>query len=298
VTRADLPQPSTDAGRAGLAALLADPGRALVGLDFDGTLAPVVPDPDAARGHPDVPGVLARLAAAGVRVAVVTGRPAATAVEYAGIADVPGLVVLGHYGLERWEAGTLTAPEDLSAVAQARRRLPDVLAAAGAPDGTYVEDKGAAVAGHPRRTADPPAASALRRGPLTALAGEVGLVVEPGRFVLELRPAGGDKGDALRTLVGERTPSVVVFVGDDLGDLAAFDAVDRLRAAGTPGLLVCSGSTEVPALADRADVIVDGPDGVVALLRALADALKISRPVNSGPSALPTPGHDRKDPRP
>jgi trehalose 6-phosphate phosphatase len=298
VTRADLPQPSTDAGRAGLAALLADPGRALVGLDFDGTLAPIVPDPDAARGHPDVPGVLARLAAAGVRVAVVTGRPAATAVEYAGVADVPGLVVLGHYGLERWEAGTLTAPEDLLAVAQARRRLPDVLAAAGAPDGTYVEDKGAAVAVHTRRTADPSAAFDALHDPLTELAGELGLVVEPGRFVLELRPAGGDKGDALRTLVGERTPSVVVFVGDDLGDLAAFDAVDRLRAAGTPGLLVCSGSTEVTALADRADVIVDGPDGVVALLRALADALKISRPVNSGPSALPTPGHDRKDPRP
>jgi trehalose 6-phosphate phosphatase len=298
MTRADLPEPTTDAGRAGLAALLAEPGAALVGLDFDGTLAPIVPDPNAARGHPDVPGVLSRLAATGIRVAVVTGRPAATAVEYAGIGDVPGLVVLGHYGLERWEGGTLTAPEDLSAVAEARRRLPDVLAAAGAPEGTYVEDKGAAVAVHTRRTADPSAAFALLRDPLTELADEVGLVVEPGRFVHELRPAGGNKGDALRTLVEERRPSVVVFVGDDLGDLAAFDAVDRLRADGTPGLLVCSGSIEVTALADQADLVVDGPDGVVAVLRALADALTISRPVNSGPSALPTPGRDREDPRP
>jgi trehalose 6-phosphate phosphatase len=273
--RAELPEPTTDTGRAGLAALLADPGAALLGLDFDGTLAPIVPDPDAARGHPDVPDVLTRLAAAGVRVAVVTGRPAGTAVEYAGIADVPGLVVLGHYGLERWEGGTLTAPEDLSAVAEARRRLPDVLAAAGAPEGTYVEDKGAAVAVHTRRTADPSAAFALLRDPLTELADEVGLVVEPGRFVHELRPAGGDKGDALRTLVHQRSPSVVGFVGDDLGDLAAFDAVDRLRAEGTPGLLVCSGSTEVTALADRADLVVDGPDGVVALLGALADALDV-----------------------
>jgi trehalose 6-phosphate phosphatase len=273
MTHAELPEPTTDAGRAGLAALLADPGAALLGLDFDGTLAPIVPDPDAARGHPDVPGVLTRLAAAGIRVAVVTGRPAATAVEYAGIADVPGLVVLGHYGLERWEGGNVTAPEDLSAVAEARHRLPDVLAAAGAPEGTYVEDKGAAVAVHTRRTADPSAAFALLRDPLTALADEVGLVVEPGRFVHELRSAGGDKGDALRTLVGERAPSVVVFVGDDLGDLAAFDAVDRLRAGGTPGLLVCSGSTEVTALADRADLVVDGPDGVVAMLSAVAEAL-------------------------
>lgn len=294
----ELPEPTTVAGRSGLAALLGAPEAALLGLDFDGTLAPIVPDPDAARGHPDVPAVLTLLAAAGVRVAVVTGRPAATAVEYAGIADVPGLLVLGHYGLERWEGGDLSAPEDLSAVAAARGRLPDVLAAAGAPEGTYVEDKGAAVAVHTRRTADPSAAFALLRDPLTELAAEVGLVVEPGRFVHELRPAGGDKGDALRALVAERTPSVVVFVGDDLGDLAAFDAVDRLRAAGTPGLLVCSGSTEVTALADRADLVVDGPDGVVTLLRALADALTSPRSVNSGPSALPTPGLDRKDPRP
>ncbi len=268
-----LPEPSTEAGRAGVAALLGDPSRALIGLDFDGTLAPIVPDPDAARGHPEVPAVLTRLAAAGVRVAVVTGRPAGTAVEYAGIADVPGLVVLGHYGLERWEEGEVTGPEALSAVDDARRRLPHLLSDAGAPDGTFVEDKGAAVAVHTRRAADPQAALDLLRRPLSELAAETGLVVEPGRFVLELRPAGGDKGDALRSLVQERSLSAVMFVGDDLGDLAAFDAVDALRAAGTPGLLVCSGSTEVTALADRADLVVDGPDGVVELLGALADAL-------------------------
>ena len=142
--------------------------------------------------------MLTRLAAAGVRVAVVTGRPAGTAVEYAGIADVPGLVVLGHYGLERWEEGAVTGPEALSAVDDARRRLPDLLSDAGAPDGTFVEDKGAAVAVHTRRAADPQAALDLLRRPLSELAAETGLVVEPGRFVLELRPAGGDKGDALR----------------------------------------------------------------------------------------------------
>ena len=267
------PQPTTDEGRAGLAALLTDPAHALLGLDFDGTLAPIVPDPDAARAHPEVPAVLARLAGKGVRVAIVTGRPAATAVEYAGIERVPGLVVLGHYGLERWSDGSLDAPEDLAGVEKVRRRIGDVLAAAGAPEGTYVEDKGAAVAVHTRRTADPAGAFDALREPLAALADETGLVVEPGRYVLELRPAGGDKGDALRGLAGEGTPSVVVFVGDDLGDLAAFDAVDELRAGGIPGLLVCSGSTEVTALADRADLVVDGPDGVVDLLSQVADAL-------------------------
>jgi trehalose 6-phosphate phosphatase len=92
-------------------------------------------------------------------------------------------------------------------------------------------------------------------------------------MVLELRPAGGDKGDALRSLVAESTPSVVVFIGDDLGDLPAFEAVQELRAEGIPGLLVCSGSTEVTAVAERADLIVDGPEGVAAVLGEIADAL-------------------------
>jgi trehalose 6-phosphate phosphatase len=65
----------------------------------------------------------------------------------------------------------------------------------------------------------------------------------------------------------------VVYAGDDLGDLAAYDAVERLRAEGTPGVLVCSLGAERTALADRADVIVDGPGGVVRWLGELADRL-------------------------
>jgi trehalose 6-phosphate phosphatase len=66
-----------------------------------------------------------------------------------------------------------------------------------------------------------------------------------------------------------------VFIGDDLGDLAAFAAVETLRGAGLPGLLVCSGSTEVTEVAERADLVVDGPAGVAELLQALADELEV-----------------------
>lgn len=267
-----VPTPATEAGRVGLAALLAQPQGALLGLDFDGTLAPIVPDPDTARAHAAVPDLLRRLAAAGVRVAVVTGRPAEVAVEYGGLSGVPGVVVLGHYGLERWADGELTAPEAAAGVAAAKRRLPDLLADLGAPEGTWVEDKGRAVAVHTRRTASPQEAFDLLRIPLEKLADETGLVVEPGRLVLELRPEGADKGGALRSLVEEQRPPAVVFVGDDLGDLAAFAEVNRLRAEGLPGLLVCSGSTEVTELAERADLVVDGPEGVVELLADLLAA--------------------------
>ena len=267
-----VPSPTSEAGRAALTVLLRSPRGALLGLDFDGTLAPIVDEPDRARVHPDIPPVLVKLAALGVRVAVVTGRPPAFAVG-AGLADVPGLVVLGHYGAERWEGGIVSQPDPDEGVTEARRRLPTLLADAAAPEGTYVEDKGRAVAVHTRRTADPAGALDALRGPLARLAEQTGLVVEPGRYVLELRPAGGDKGDALRALVAESTPSAVMFVGDDLGDLPAFAAVEQLRADGVPGLLVCSGSTEVSALAGIADLVVDGPEGVAVLLQGLASAI-------------------------
>ena len=275
-----LPTPQTTAGRSGLAALLRVPGEALLGLDFDGTLAPIVSDPDLARAHPGVPPALERLAPLLGRVAVITGRPAEVAVDYGGLSRVPGLTVLGHYGLERWADGRVTAPPPSPEVETVRRRLPALLEELGAPAGTAVEDKGRSLAVHVRRTSDPAAAYRLIEAPLRALAEEVGLAVEPGRMVLELRPSGADKGGAVRALVAEARPSCVVFIGDDLGDLAAFTAVDELRADGVPGLLVCSGSTEVSALAERADLVVDGPDGVVALLDALADEI----------SRVPPPG--------
>jgi Trehalose-6-phosphatase len=70
--------------------------------------------------------------------------------------------------------------------------------------------------------------------------------------------------------VREVGAEAVLYAGDDLGDLPAFAAVEKLRSDGVPGLLVCSGSSEVGELADRADLVVDGPAGVVRLLAALA----------------------------
>jgi trehalose 6-phosphate phosphatase len=92
-------------------------------------------------------------------------------------------------------------------------------------------------------------------------------------MVIELRPPGSDKGQALTDLVAQRHASSVMYVGDDLGDAPAFRAVADLRGRGVPGLAVCSGSAEVTALAELADLVVDGPAGVVALLGSLAAAM-------------------------
>jgi trehalose 6-phosphate phosphatase len=73
--------------------------------------------------------------------------------------------------------------------------------------------------------------------------------------------------------LAQRGASVDLFCGDDLGDRPAFAAVRELRAAGIPGVTVCSGSAEVTGIADEADLVVDGPDGVVGLLQSLAAVL-------------------------
>jgi trehalose 6-phosphate phosphatase len=271
-----MPVPRTAEGRAGLAAILRDPGRALIATDFDGTLSPIVADPGAAYAHPAARPALRELAGQVGTVAVITGRAAGDAVELGGFGEVPGMIVLGHYGGERWQDGVLTSPLPPAGVAAARERLPGVLAAAGAPEGTRVEDKGSALAVHTRRTADPEGALAVLAGPLARLAAATGLTVEPGRLVIELRPPGTDKGATLTALAAERKAGAILFAGDDLGDLAAFGAVRALRVAGHPGLTVCSASAEVSRLAAEADLVVDGPGEVVALLGSLARALAAS----------------------
>ncbi|MEU1492263.1 trehalose-phosphatase [Streptomyces sp. NPDC005776] len=276
-----LPAPTTPAGQEGLAALLARPDRAVIALDFDGTLADIVPDPEQARAHPGAVEALAALAPKVASIAVITGRPAGVAVRYGGFAGVAGLdrlVVLGHYGAERWDAvsGTVRAPAPHPGVAAVRAELPGVLDRFDSWHGTWIEEKGQALAVHTRRAADPQAAFEALRGPLGELAARHGLIVEPGRLVLELRPSGMDKGVALTRYAHETDAGCVLYAGDDLGDLAAFAAVDKLRTEGpegTPGLLICSGSAEVPELAERADLSLPGPGAVVEFLSALAQRL-------------------------
>ena len=257
-------------GQAGLDAVAADPGHALIASDFDGTLAAIVPEPADARGYPGAASALEALAGKVGTVAIITGRPAADAVALGGFADVGGLVVLGHYGAERWQDGQLTAIPAPDGIAAVREALPGILAAAGAPEGTRIEDKGTALAVHTRQATDPRGTLERLREPVARLAAETGLAVEPGRLVLEIRPEGIDKGAALRRLVRERGARSVVFCGDDLGDLAAFAAIRELRAEGVPGCAVASRSPESPQVAEAADLVVDGPAGIVAFLAALA----------------------------
>jgi trehalose 6-phosphate phosphatase len=268
----NLPVPRTEAGRAGLDAVRAAPGRALVALDYDGTLSPIVPDPRRAFPADGALDVLRRLAGAVGTLAIVTGRPAAEVVELGGLDAVPGLLVAGQYGAERWQDGTLELPDPPPGVATVRDALPGLLAQLGADPGVWVEDKRLALAVHTRRAADPDGALAALDAPLRRVAEDNGLEPHPGRLVLELRPPGFDKGAALRRLVEAAAPAAVLFGGDDVGDLPAFALVEALRANGLPGVTVAAASAEATAVAARADLAVDGPAGMVALLGSLVPA--------------------------
>ncbi|NLT30799.1 MAG: trehalose-phosphatase [Propionibacterium sp.] len=261
-------------GSAGLSAVVADPRTALIAVDFDGTLAPIVPDPEQAFADPQARAALARLGERVGSVAVITGRPTRTAVRlggFEGVAGLAGLIVLGQYGVERWDAATgeYLDPPVPAEVVDATAAMNALIADAG----VTLEDKGRAVALH-FRNAEQPQDTMDRYAPeVQRIAEERGLVVEPGRLVFEVRATGMDKGQALQALVAERGARSVIFCGDDLGDLAAFAAVDDLTGAGVPGVKVAVVSQEQQALAARADVVVTSPADLARWLNELADQL-------------------------
>jgi trehalose 6-phosphate phosphatase len=244
---------------------IGDPRHSGLLSDFDGTLAPIVTDPEAAVPLPEVPGLLAGLAGRLAVVAVVSGRPVAFLAERLGPA-AGGLVLAGLYGLERLDRGRILThpgaeawrPAVAAAVASAR---------VAAPPGVGVEDKGLTLALHARRVPD-------RMGWVADFAATTaeasGLVAHPGRLSVELRPpVAVDKGTVVEQLAAGL--SAACYLGDDHGDLAAFAALADRRAAGAATLAVAVASPEAPGeLLAAADVVVDGPAGAVGFLRELA----------------------------
>jgi trehalose 6-phosphate phosphatase len=220
--------------------------------------------------------VLAALAARLGAVAIVSGRGAEEVVQLAGVADIAGLRVLGHYGLQQWHDGVVTTPDPVPGIATARARLGDVLE--GADPGVRVEDKVHSLAIHTRGASHPDTELAGLEPSLEVLADACGLEAVLGRYVIELRPRGTDKGSTLRALVASTGARVVIYIGDDLGDLPAYDALHELREAGAiAGLAVASvdpHDADVPTqVAERADMVLDGPTAVVAWLAGLAAVL-------------------------
>ncbi|MGK2350254.1 trehalose-phosphatase [Cutibacterium sp. V947] len=275
--------PLTDAGRGLLDAVAADPGSVLLALDFDGTLAPIVDDPADSAMAEQSREAMSRMDGKLATMAIVTGRDVAAVRRMTAVDEAPGLehlVVLGQYGVERYDAasGALRDPEVPKSVRIAKRRLEQLAEELGQQDsrdrGCRIEDKGRAVALHTRRAADPAHALAAAVPRAREIAEELDLHCEDGRNIIELKSAMVTKAQALRELIDEVTPRVVIMCGDDLGDVPALKAISEWIAQGHPGARVVSYSDEQPSMADHADIICDQTEGVSAFLSALADRVR------------------------
>jgi len=250
---------------AALRVLTTDAAQSGLFVDFDGTLAPIVDDPASARPLEGTPELLSSLTSSFGRVGVVSGRPLSFIEPF----FPPSVCLAGLYGLETLVDGER---HDHPLGGSWREVIDDVAAVSEArgPSGMRVESKGLSLTLHFRGA--PEREAAVVRW-AEQQAARSGLEARPAKMSMELHPPiECDKGTAISALSDDLAS--VCFIGDDRGDLAAFDALDAMAAAGRSSVRVAVRSDEVaPELVERADIVVDGPPGVLALLGTLADKL-------------------------
>jgi trehalose 6-phosphate phosphatase len=242
---------------------------ALVAADFDGTLAAIVAHPADSRPAAGAGEVLLALANAGATVAIVTGRTAEAALQASGFEDIPGVVVEGQYGAERWhdhKLDTLPAPASMG---ELRNRLPNLIRELTDDPNVWIEDKGISLVVHARQSRDPDAILDTLHDPVTELATSTDVEVHVGKLVLEIRLAGVDKASAIERLARD-TPTAIFFAGDDFGDIPAFKAVHEWRRrTGRPALTIGVVPHAGAPVAGIADMEVDDPAAVIEVLNQL-----------------------------
>jgi trehalose-phosphatase len=233
-------------------------------LDYDGTLTPIASRPELATLDDESRRVLEQAATApDLDVTIVSGRPVA---EVRAMIGVDGLTYVGDHGYDIDGPG-LSYRHDASRFEGALARAAEDLEELGVPD-AWVERKRAAVAYHVRGVPGRQQADALRRA--TSVLKRRRLAALRGKAVLEGRPpVSWDKGSAvlyvLRSRYGSDWPARVraLYVGDDSTDELAF------RVLGGIGRSILVGPRD-PTQASAADLALDAPSDVIALVRRLA----------------------------
>lgn len=239
----------------------ADPATTALLFDFDGTLAPIVEDPEGATPAAGALELLGRLAGRYRRVAVVSGRPRSflTAVV------PPGVDISALYGLESRVGGVFSDHPD---AAEWRSVVDRVTASADLPAGVLLEPKRYSLTAHFRRVPDAETAVGVWANEVSSA---TGLVARPAKASIELHPPlDVDKGTAVRMLA--EGCCTVSYVGDDVGDLPAFEMLDELRGEGVATVKIAAAGVGLPrSMAESADLVVAGPGAVVDLFRPLAE---------------------------
>jgi trehalose 6-phosphate phosphatase len=256
-----------------LAPLRADPDRAAILLDIDGTLAPIVEHAHDANVPEATRQLLIAIARRYRLVACVTGRRAS---EARAMVSIGTISYIGAHGAELLRAGW-TEPVLDPAVEDWARRIHEFGREADTADlrrlRVRLEDKGAIVAFHWRGAPDEEAARAAIDA-LAARAEAAGLRTHWGRKVLEVRPPiRMDKGAGIAAFLEGADVDVALYVGDDSTDLDAFRGLRQLVEEGKLARAIRVGvrSDEGPSeITSEADIVVEGTEGVRELLALLA----------------------------
>jgi trehalose 6-phosphate phosphatase len=230
----------------------------LIGVDVDGTLAPIVSRPEAARLEAAALDTLMRLReSVGVMVAVLSGRPLADLRDLFGLPST--LMLHGSHGAEVGSQADLLSDDERARLAAIAAIAEEVSATL---PGSWVEHKPLAVALHVRLAADPDAADAALHSMPERLAAIEGLTHHHGRKVHEVAIRPVTKAAALEQLRVRLEPATTIFVGDDQSDELVFEAL----APSDVGIKVGTAPTAAPHR-------LESPTQVVAFLAALADHL-------------------------
>lgn len=240
--------------------------------DIDGTLSPIVADPDAARITPRCRELLEQLIEEGVAVALITGR----ALEMARVvAGLNGAAYATNCGLALWINGRAEEPADVRTY---RFRAREVLLETAGFDalGIMVEDKGPILAFHYRRATNQKEARETILKVLSASPAARAFRQREGRKVIELYPPLGiDKGTAATELVDRLGVASILCLGDDQTDIDMFEAVERLGKGGLSVATIAVKNDEAPAeVLESADYFVRDVVGVEWLLGDLLTALR------------------------
>ncbi|WP_157972698.1 trehalose-phosphatase [Haloprofundus halophilus] len=234
----------------------------LLCLDFDGTLAPIVDDPEEATITPTNAELVERLRGApGIKLAVVSGRGLEDVRDRVDVSDV---TYAGNYGIEtdHGDGDIEVHPEAEAAepvVEEVRTRLEDELAD---EDGVAVEDKRWTTTVHFRRAPDRAEAVTERVEAVVDEHGDDQLVTASGRAIVEIKPdVETNKGEVVDAFAAAADGYLPMYVGDDVGDRSAFEAI-----ASAGGVSVYVGDEDIGAT-----TTVESPEEVAALLRWLAD---------------------------
>ena len=222
----------------------------LIALDFDGTLAPLVDDPENSRMIAPARDALEKLTdMPGVSIALVTGRAIDSVKRVADPLETWYLV--GSHGIEVLSPGELASydtpwlvPEKLT------QEFDDVVSA---HPGTRLEKKPFGLALHTRGVSEQVAGNAERAAHLVCDAWDGELVVRTGHGIVECSVKEATKGDGIMEIARRLTPDAVLFAGDDRTDEDGFAVLE----AGDVAIRVGGGETRAPYRLEDADGVAE-----------------------------------------